>query len=171
MRSRGSGVRGRETTSSARNAAARPAALRGDRGGGTQGLEWSGGVCGGGVRSVGHRNPAWRDSPPGTGAEARCADAAVPGALGCGDGAAVARRGGDRARVGARSGPLSAAGHGAWIPRGALAPALARGAGDSMSLAILAQDVDIGEIVLHHTADAYSLDFYPLGHLSWHKWP
>jgi len=36
---------------------------------------------------------------------------------------------------------------------------------------LLAQDVDIGEIVLHHTADAYSIDFYPLGHLSWHRWP
>jgi F-type H+-transporting ATPase subunit a len=34
-----------------------------------------------------------------------------------------------------------------------------------------AQEVDIGEIVLHHTADAYSIDFYPLGHLSWHRWP
>jgi F-type H+-transporting ATPase subunit a len=33
------------------------------------------------------------------------------------------------------------------------------------------QEVDIGEIVLHHTADAYSIDFYPLGHISWHKWP
>ena len=36
---------------------------------------------------------------------------------------------------------------------------------------LLAQDVDIGEIVLHHTADAYSIDFYPLGHVSWHRWP
>ncbi len=36
---------------------------------------------------------------------------------------------------------------------------------------LAAQEVDIGEIVLHHTADAYSIDFYPLGHLSWHKWP
>ena len=33
------------------------------------------------------------------------------------------------------------------------------------------QEVDIGEIVLHHTADAYSIDFYPLGHIAWHKWP
>ena len=33
------------------------------------------------------------------------------------------------------------------------------------------QEVDIGEIVLHHTADAYSIDLYPLGHISWHKWP
>jgi F-type H+-transporting ATPase subunit a len=40
-----------------------------------------------------------------------------------------------------------------------------------MTLALLAQDVDIGEIVLHHTADAYALDFYPFGHLAWHKWP
>lgn len=31
--------------------------------------------------------------------------------------------------------------------------------------------IDIGEIVLHHTADAYSIDFYPLGGISWHKWP
>jgi len=36
---------------------------------------------------------------------------------------------------------------------------------------LAAQDVDIGEIVLHHTADAYSIDFYPLGHVSWHRWP
>jgi F-type H+-transporting ATPase subunit a len=34
-----------------------------------------------------------------------------------------------------------------------------------------AQEVDIGEIVLHHTADAYSIDFYPLGRIAWHKWP
>jgi F-type H+-transporting ATPase subunit a len=33
------------------------------------------------------------------------------------------------------------------------------------------QEVDIGEIVLHHTADSYSLDFYPLGHIAWHQWP
>jgi F-type H+-transporting ATPase subunit a len=31
--------------------------------------------------------------------------------------------------------------------------------------------IDIGEIVLHHTADAYSIDFYPLGKIAWHKWP
>jgi F-type H+-transporting ATPase subunit a len=31
------------------------------------------------------------------------------------------------------------------------------------------QAIDIGEIVLHHTADAYSIDFYPIGHLAWHK--
>ncbi len=30
--------------------------------------------------------------------------------------------------------------------------------------------VDIGEIVLHHTADAYSIDLYPFGHFAWHKW-
>ncbi|HEV8599473.1 MAG TPA: F0F1 ATP synthase subunit A [Gemmatimonadales bacterium] len=35
----------------------------------------------------------------------------------------------------------------------------------------LVQEVDIGEIVLHHTADAYSIDFYPLGQISWHQWP
>ena len=33
------------------------------------------------------------------------------------------------------------------------------------------QEVDIGEIVLHHTADAYSIDFYPAGHIAWRKWP
>ena len=33
------------------------------------------------------------------------------------------------------------------------------------------QEVDIGEIVLHHTADAYSIDFYPLGKVAWHRWP
>ena len=31
--------------------------------------------------------------------------------------------------------------------------------------------IDIGEIVLHHTADAYSIDFAPFGHIAWHKWP
>jgi len=40
-----------------------------------------------------------------------------------------------------------------------------------MMLLQAGQDVDIGEIVLHHTADAYSIDLYPLGHFSWHKWP
>src|ERR1043166_1488750 len=33
------------------------------------------------------------------------------------------------------------------------------------------QEIDIGEIVLHHTADAYSIDFYPLGKVAWHRWP
>ena len=32
-------------------------------------------------------------------------------------------------------------------------------------------EINIGEIVLHHTADAYSIDFYPLGKVEWHKWP
>jgi len=32
------------------------------------------------------------------------------------------------------------------------------------------QKVDIGEIVLHHTSDAYSIDFEPFGSISWHKW-
>lgn len=32
-------------------------------------------------------------------------------------------------------------------------------------------EINIGEIVLHHTADAYSIDFYPLGKIEWHKWP
>jgi F-type H+-transporting ATPase subunit a len=31
--------------------------------------------------------------------------------------------------------------------------------------------VDVGEMVLHHTADAYSLDFAPFGHIEWHRWP
>ena len=31
--------------------------------------------------------------------------------------------------------------------------------------------INVGEIVLHHTADAYSIDFYPLGKIAWHKWP
>jgi F-type H+-transporting ATPase subunit a len=32
-------------------------------------------------------------------------------------------------------------------------------------------EINIGEIVLHHTADAYSIDFYPFGKLEWDKWP
>lgn len=32
-------------------------------------------------------------------------------------------------------------------------------------------EINIGEIVLHHTADAYSIDFYPIGKIEWHKWP
>lgn len=32
-------------------------------------------------------------------------------------------------------------------------------------------EIDVGEMVLHHTADAYSLDFYPIGHIEWHRWP
>lgn len=32
-------------------------------------------------------------------------------------------------------------------------------------------EINIGEIVLHHTADAYAIDFYPLGKIEWHKWP
>jgi F-type H+-transporting ATPase subunit a len=32
-------------------------------------------------------------------------------------------------------------------------------------------EVDIGEILMHHTADAYALDFEPLFHLEWHSWP
>jgi F-type H+-transporting ATPase subunit a len=31
--------------------------------------------------------------------------------------------------------------------------------------------VNVGEMVLHHTADAYSLDFAPFGHIEWHRWP
>lgn len=33
------------------------------------------------------------------------------------------------------------------------------------------KQIDIGEIVLHHTADAYSIDLYPMGQISWHRWP
>lgn len=33
------------------------------------------------------------------------------------------------------------------------------------------QEINVGEIVLHHTADAYSIDFYPIGKIAWHKWP
>jgi F-type H+-transporting ATPase subunit a len=32
-------------------------------------------------------------------------------------------------------------------------------------------EIDVGEMVLHHTADAYSLDFYPIGHVEWQRWP
>jgi F-type H+-transporting ATPase subunit a len=32
-------------------------------------------------------------------------------------------------------------------------------------------EIDVGEIVLHHTADAYGIDFYPLGRIAWEKWP
>ena len=31
--------------------------------------------------------------------------------------------------------------------------------------------LNIGEMVFHHTADAYSIDLYPLGHIAWQKWP
>lgn len=30
---------------------------------------------------------------------------------------------------------------------------------------------DIGEVVLHHTADAYSIGIEPFFHFSWHRWP
>lgn len=33
------------------------------------------------------------------------------------------------------------------------------------------QEIDIGEIILHHTSDAYAIDFEPFGTISWHKWP
>ena len=36
---------------------------------------------------------------------------------------------------------------------------------------MIQEPIDVGEIVLHHTADAYGIDFYPLGRISWHKWP
>jgi len=32
-------------------------------------------------------------------------------------------------------------------------------------------ELDIGQILMHHTADAYSLDFSPLFRLEWHPWP
>ncbi len=34
-----------------------------------------------------------------------------------------------------------------------------------------AAPVDIGEIVLHHTSDGYSIDFEPFGSIAWQKWP
>jgi F-type H+-transporting ATPase subunit a len=40
-----------------------------------------------------------------------------------------------------------------------------------MLLQAAGQEIDIGEIVLHHTADAYAIDFYPFGHIAWHRWP
>jgi F-type H+-transporting ATPase subunit a len=36
---------------------------------------------------------------------------------------------------------------------------------------MMQEPINVGEIVLHHTADAYSIDFYPLGKIAWHKWP
>ena len=36
---------------------------------------------------------------------------------------------------------------------------------------MIQEPVNVGEIVLHHTADAYSIDFYPFGHFEWHRWP
>jgi F-type H+-transporting ATPase subunit a len=36
---------------------------------------------------------------------------------------------------------------------------------------MIQEQINVGEIVLHHTADAYSIDFYPLGKIAWHKWP
>ena len=36
---------------------------------------------------------------------------------------------------------------------------------------MIQQAVDIGEILMHHTADAYSLDFPPFGTISWQRWP
>ena len=34
-----------------------------------------------------------------------------------------------------------------------------------------AEGVNIGEIILHHTSDGYSIDFEPFGTVSWDKWP
>ena len=31
--------------------------------------------------------------------------------------------------------------------------------------------LDIGEMVMHHTADAYALDFAPFFEIRWHRWP
>ena len=36
---------------------------------------------------------------------------------------------------------------------------------------MIQEPINVGEVVLHHTADAYSLDFYPFGRIAWHKWP
>ncbi len=36
---------------------------------------------------------------------------------------------------------------------------------------MIQEPINVGEIVLHHTADAYAIDFYPLGKIAWHKWP
>src|SRR5690606_18136030 len=33
------------------------------------------------------------------------------------------------------------------------------------------EGINIGEIVLHHTSDSYSLDFEPFGTIAWEKWP
>jgi F-type H+-transporting ATPase subunit a len=32
-------------------------------------------------------------------------------------------------------------------------------------------EFDIGELLMHHTADAYELDFSPLFHIAWERWP
>ncbi|HLB53595.1 MAG TPA: F0F1 ATP synthase subunit A [Gemmatimonadales bacterium] len=34
-----------------------------------------------------------------------------------------------------------------------------------------APEINVGEMVLHHTADAYAIDFYPFGEIAWHRWP
>ncbi len=34
----------------------------------------------------------------------------------------------------------------------------------------MTQELDIGEVVLHHTADAYSIGIEPFFHLEWHRW-
>lgn len=34
-----------------------------------------------------------------------------------------------------------------------------------------AEQLDIGELVMHHTADAYGLDFAPFGEIHWQRWP
>lgn len=36
---------------------------------------------------------------------------------------------------------------------------------------MIQERVDVGQVVLHHTADAYALDFEPLFTISWHPWP
>ncbi len=36
---------------------------------------------------------------------------------------------------------------------------------------MIQQTPDLGEVVLHHTADAYSVGIEPFFHLEWHRWP
>lgn len=38
-------------------------------------------------------------------------------------------------------------------------------------MTVLQNRPDIGEVVLHHTADAYSVGIEPFFHFSWHRWP
>ncbi len=36
---------------------------------------------------------------------------------------------------------------------------------------MIQQKIDLGEMLMHHTADSYALDFEPFFTLSWEKWP
>jgi F-type H+-transporting ATPase subunit a len=36
---------------------------------------------------------------------------------------------------------------------------------------MIQNEVDIGEILMHHAADAYELDFSPFFHVAWERWP